>query len=499
MLLLLLLAAGAWQSVDALVLLLRHRVPLSVLWGGGTGVLVAALAVSSALAVVALLRQFRFARRGSTLARWWAVRAALYLVVLSAVVQLAWLQPFHLLQTRILGGVLAGTFAVLLLAGGTLARRVPRRPRSVLDLALLNMCVVALCGEVGLRAWARHSTSPLFAPASADAAAMVARWRLQPDGGGPGFPVNSRGCMDEEFVSGTPEAPVVVTIGDSFSASIVPHHFHFTTVAERALPGVSVHNVGMSAIGPREYEYLLHNEVLSLTPQLVVVDLFIGNDLTAPLGDATEAEPPLRSWLDREEVLLLRVPRLLAGADPAPRPAASGVAFAGELDEAVLVRLYPWLGDPLVEIESMKTPQYLRLEAHRALGACGPVPPAWPAIFATLRRMAASCAEQGAGFAVLLIPDEFQVEDELWRQVVAALPNERLDRDLPQRVLTTFCQEQGLPCLDLLPRLRAVEPLSDGQRHLYARNDTHWNRRGNAEAGAALAEFVAPLLAAGSR
>jgi hypothetical protein len=494
-LLLLLLAAGVWQSVRALVLLLRHRVPLSVLWHGVTTLLEAGLAICSVLAVLALLCQLRAARRGTSLAGWWAVRAALYLLVLGAVMQLAWLQPFHELEVQLLGGMLAGLYAALVLGGEALASRVPRRPRSLLDLALFNLCVVALCGEVGLRAWGQHSTSPLFAPAAADAAAMVALWRLQPGGGGPGFPVNSRGFMDEEFVPGSAGVPVVATIGDSFSASIVPHYFHFTTVAERALPGVRVHNVGTSAIGPREYEYLLHDDVLALAPRLVVVDLFLGNDLTAPLGDSEEAEPLLRSWLDREQVLLLRVPRLLAGSDPAPRPAAPGVAIGG-LDEAGLVRLYPWLADPLLEVESMKAPQYLRLEAHRALGACGPVPPAWPALFATLRRMQASCAQQGAAFAVLLIPDEFQVEDALWQQVVAALPNEHLDRDLPQRVLTGFCAEQGLPCLDLLPRLRAVAPLPDGQRHLYALHDTHWNRRGNAEAGAALAEFVAPLLAA---
>jgi len=90
---------------------------------------------------------------------------------------------------------------------------------------------------------------------------------------------------------------------------------------------------------------------------------------------------------------------------------------------------------------------------------------------------------------------EFQVEDVVWDQVIADLPGEQLDRDLPQRVLGTFCRDEGIPCLDLLPRFRALPPIEDGTKHLYSLRDSHWNRRGNAEAGAALAEFLQPLLA----
>ncbi|MGB3969125.1 MAG: hypothetical protein WBO45_20490, partial [Planctomycetota bacterium] len=54
--------------------------------------------------------------------------------------------------------------------------------------------------------------------------------------------------------------------------------------------------------------------------------------------------------------------------------------------------------------------------------------------------------------------------------------------------------EQGIPCLDLLPVLLAVPPLADGNRHLYLRNDTHWNARGNAVAARALAPWLRNLL-----
>jgi hypothetical protein len=407
------------------------------------------------------------------------------------VVCLAWLQPYRRLVIELLAGVLGGVFAALVLAAGPLSR-LPRRLRSSADLVLLNACVLGIAGELGLQVWAAHSTSPLFAPDDAGAVAMIERWRPRPGGSMLGFPTNSRRFMDDEFTVGAPGKPVVDEIGDSFSASIVPLWFHFTTVAERDLGGVPVNNIGVSAIGPREYEHLLLTEGLQLKPSVVVVDIFIGNDLTAPLDEPdVAAADPLRDWLDRDRLLLLRVPRLLFGTDPnAGLPTDSRVIPSPE----EMARRYPWLADPFQEVPGMSEGQYARLEAHRAREACGQVPPPWPALFDTLRRMHHECERIGATFAVMLIPDEFQVEDDVWARVLAELPGEPLDRDGPQRILGAFCAEEHLPCLDLLERLRAVPPLPDGRHHLYSLRDTHWNRRGNEVAGHALAEFLKPLL-----
>ena len=55
-----------------------------------------------------------------------------------------------------------------------------------------------------------------------------------------------------------------------------------------------------------------------------------------------------------------------------------------------------------------------------------------------------------------------------------------LDRDLPQRRIAAFLEQEGIPHLDLLPILRAAEPMEDGQLRLYHLRDTHFNARGNA-------------------
>jgi hypothetical protein len=69
-----------------------------------------------------------------------------------------------------------------------------------------------------------------------------------------------------------------------------------------------------------------------------------------------------------------------------------------------------------------------------------------------------------------------------------------LDRDRAQRILAATLGEKGIPYLDLLPVLRAEPVGSDGMRHLFHRDDSHLNARGNAVAGQALQAFLRPLL-----
>ena len=87
---------------------------------------------------------------------------------------------------------------------------------------------------------------------------------------------------------------------------------------------------------------------------------------------------------------------------------------------------------------------------------------------------------------IMLIPDQFQVDDQLWQ----ALGMQDRDRDQPQKRIIAWLQAEGIPYLDLLEVLRAVPVMADGQRHLYHLRDTHFNARGNSVTGKALAEFL---------
>ncbi len=368
-----------------------------------------------------------------------------------------------------------------------------------LDRGLFQMSLVVVLLEGGLRVVSAFSRNPLFGLLDEDEHAVMERFAMAPGYLHLGFPSNEKGHYDEPFKPGTGQRNVVVSIGDSFAVGVVPHHFHFTTVCERDLPGVAVHNLGIVAIGPAGYHHLLVEQGLALQPDAVVINLFLGNDI----GTAArwrDSSSWLASFLDRRNIRLIQLPiRFLRTwnepAAQAPEADAHPLGI-GDLSqahgEAALRRALPWLDDPLLE-KPMFTPETFRqIEVERArMLERAEVRGLYRNTFDALAAMHKACGS--VPFAVVLIPDEFQVEDALWADV-AARGKITIARDDPQRRVARWLEEQGIPFVDLLPELLAVQPLADGRRHVYHLRDTHFNARGNEVAGHALARLVRTLL-----
>jgi hypothetical protein len=361
-----------------------------------------------------------------------------------------------------------------------------KRAAGRLDVVLTNVCLILVGAELTLRlvAWVRPS--PLFAQLGSDAGLRVESLR-QPNKPRPGgVPFNSWGEYDGEFVRKRPGGCLAATIGDSFSVGIVPLERHFTTVAERALE-CPVYNLGVVQIGPREYKYLMEKEALPLEPDVVVIDLFVGNDLTDDYGCNPS---PLRKLFDRENLMLYTVPRRLwAWAGEKRRLGAQAVGVP-QMDAA---KDFPWLDDPSKEIQTASIESYRELEARRARDIAGPDASKYDRdFFVALDEIVRAAGRTRLAF--MLIPDEFQVDDDVWAQVGRDSPGVTFDRDRAQRVIGEWARARGLPCLDLLPALRAAAPWTDGKKHLYHLRDSHFNARGNQVAGQALAEFLRPFL-----
>lgn len=478
------LAAGCAWSAFALARGLENLAPLTILWGAPTlVVLLLGLALSSGLCAWATAR----AVRAPVFTSGW-LRDLFCIVVVGAVLYLAFAQPFAQLTCDFALAICAGVFALRVLAG---ARRGP----PVIELVAFQLCLLVVLGEVGLRLLATVTGSPLLVPANAGMVELVESHRYAPGEIRWGFPCNSAGHYDDEFVPRAERTgKTIATIGDSFSVGTVPHAMHFTTVAESLLDGARVYNFGVTGVDPPHYLHMLRTEVLPLDPDLIVVDLFVGNDL---VFRPTTGSGWARGWLARDNVhLCLLTHRLAAVASErraqgddavdVGRPQGEGLATALIDDVDELSRRFPWLIDHRLEKPTFSASNFLGIEQRRAARVCGRAShyDACLDVVAEMQRLA-----QDTPFAVLLIPDEFQVEDALWR-AVAAQPGEDLERDRPQRILAKALRARGIPFLDLLPILRAEPPGPDGNRHLYHLRDTHFNARGNRVAGEAIAAFV---------
>ncbi len=488
------LGIGLAFSLQGLFLAWSQRVPLGVVLGGRLYLVVAGLLMAAGLLGLGALLAWREARAGRAFA---ALGPSLRLAFLAGfamwAVLVLWVQPFQRLWFDLaLGlawGVWAGALWIHRAAGGGRAWR-------FVGAVVFSIAVATLGLELVLRQWARVQPSALNATVGAAPGRLIERYRCKPGQLHEGFPCNSRGFYDGEFVPEGSEGPVIAAIGDSFHVGMVPHAWHMTTLCEQAL-GATVHNIGVAGIGPPEYLCLLVEEALPLDPDAILISLFVGNDLN--IVDATEGltDAGLRSWFQRDQVLLTVVPRRLAkmraesqfqeGAASSLAAPENGPAPAGALSRIEAQAAFPWLADPSLEVPTYSSETFLALEAERALAVCAQVPVALDLCFESL--LAARRAAGSIPLHVMLIPDEFQVEDQLWAEVKRRA-DRPLDRTRPQQLLLAWLKDQGIPALDLLPVLRSVPPGPDGSRHLYHLQDTHFNAHGNAVAAEALAVFL---------
>lgn len=400
-------------------------------------------------------------------------------------------------QPALAAAMAALFFSIASLASAAAPARL-RRTRRALDLALTSLAVSLIALELGLQIASRASGSPLLARRHVgNDDQMLHALRLAAGTPHLGGRANSRGYVDEEFAAQRALPRRVVSIGDSFSIGVVPHVFHYTTVAEQLLGDTEILNLGVPGIGPAQYLLLLEREGLELAPDLVVVALFAGNDLEQYAPPSPAAGWP---WMQRDRVMLFLVAQRLqairrerehSGVALSELDRRLGRELQAGLDAKDLERELPHLLDPELEPASYSPERFASIETSRARLLGLPSQAEYSRLLAQLDALLATAGKVPLAF--VLIPDEFQVDDALWAQVQVAAGPEPLERERFQRIVLDWARERGVPALDLLPELRAVPPWRDGRPHLYQLRDTHFNRRGNRAAGEALARFLASL------
>lgn len=464
------------------------------LWGWRYGLLLCLCVVAGALALrCVLLALPRIGEGGEGL-----VPAHLRLLATVAVttmlVHALFLQPFRapvaLAAVSLAGGVFAALSLWIAAHGGwrgSLGRG--------LDLALFSLATTTMVLELGLGLLASRVDHPLLAGVVGDSRAFLATSRMQPGLMRFRFPVNSRGDYDQEWSGRTPGRRLVVTIGDSFSAGIVPHPLHFTSVAERLLEDTDVYNMGAPGIGLPEYLLLLVEEALPMKPDLVVVNVFVGNDLLFRPYTPKDA-PRWRAWMDADELVLARCLRRLAALSQERRRQAGGpvgdLQGVGERGDVVLTpeeahAAFPFTLDPALERATFSEDFFQRMQAQRA-AVCRTDQAVFTEALAVLDRIRS--VTRDVPLALLIIADEFQIQEDQWLHVTASNPGVPLERFLPQAVLHSWCATNGVEWIDPTEALLAVPLGEGGRRPVYHLRDTHWNAFGNRIAGEALAAYV---------
>lgn len=317
--------------------------------------------------------------------------------------------------------------------------------------------------------------------------------------------MNSRSLRTPEYAAEKPsDVSRIVALGDSFTFASggvpFPDLWHTRLgheLEQRWGRDVEVINLAMPGVGPQFQLRMWQIEGRRLDPDLVLVAFFVGNDFrddVAPVGSLRTVQGITERMASASYVarIIRNLVRLRGAsttngappvvADPNPRSSEGGYEITSYRDR------YDPMRPALTEDE------FLAMEGRRASISRADRESAFRRLFGqastTLKQLADEIERSGAKMLVLVIPDSFQVEEDLFTAILTETESRRADYDLdrPQRALAEFFEANSIEYLDLL------EPFRDEaqSRRLYKFRDSHWNQEGNRVASDLLIERLAP-------
>ncbi|MBU0678101.1 MAG: SGNH/GDSL hydrolase family protein [Verrucomicrobia bacterium] len=101
--------------------------------------------------------------------------------------------------------------------------------------------------------------------------------------------------------------------------------------------------------------------------------------------------------------------------------------------------------------------------------------------------------DRGSRLAVVIIPSVIQIDDAMWAGFAARAPEEfaHPDKSTPNRIISNFCAQENIPCLDLADTF--AQSAAAGHKDYYPVNG-HWTAGGHRLAAQAIGSFVGDIL-----
>jgi len=268
--------------------------------------------------------------------------------------------------------------------------------------------------------------------------------------------------------------------------------------------------MGLIGAGAPEYRMLAELGAPRFLPDLVLVNIFLGNDppdLHRHVHDRSPAERMLRRsyvWTFFKNVRRARG-GLLDGGLPARVPATATVGRVPRGGARVegtseLAADDPALIGPVLSDVAYQEVLATDLGRFYRPKSTQDVRTAWASMLADLDALHRVVTRVGSRLALALFPSNLQVDASLRSATVArmgaslryrGLSVAEIDPGLPNGLLAEYARSRGIPYVDLTSAF--VNEYATGEP-LYKQNDTHWTPRGNRVAAHRLAPFLASLV-----
>lgn len=315
-----------------------------------------------------------------------------------------------------------------------------------------------------------------------------------------GFVINSRGNISPEVSyekqNGTKR---LVLVGDSHAVGAVPYPDHFIRVLERRVNDEAAYpfevvNLSLNCIGPLIEEKILATEGIRYSPDVIVLAFFVGNDFT---DDHVYKEKFVKAKKDERHTLpqLLYQSQLVSffrnyivfhrSPHNAPTLQATSIGKPGT-----------YVGSAGFDPKRPSFPEeeYLSIERNRSeifihnSEAYGDV----DAVRGNILTMKKISEAIHAKFVVLVIPDEMQIDMNLFRKVASSSgrSSDAYDINHPQQLLKEYFEKNDIDYVDVLSSWKS----SSASGSYYLVQDSHLNTDGNAEVAGFLLPKIQALL-----
>lgn len=418
-------------------------------------------------------------------------------------------------------------------------------------LILLGLLVGLLLAEIGLRLLPEQMLNQMIALHPIRYALYQTDpnigWRLRPnaeyiyqhDGVEVPVKINSLGLHDIEHTYDKPAGVYrILILGDSFTEGVqVPLADNFSRRLEDCLnqhyqQPIEVINTGVSYYSNAEELFFLQYEGRRYQPDLVLVAVYVGNDIeayesrkkedgwVAALGgyltELDEAGNLKKTWLDwanpgpYEDLspvqrFLQRYSRIyFLLANPESKPAE----WLDKQKDAFFETFWGrWLAPslPPAQAAPSSTPRVLpdnfKLLMYAPTFPDGPdMPPAalnaWAVFSRVFSELSATSTGMGARLGAIIIPAREQAHEHYYQDAYqklskrygVALAHIAWNYAQPNQALGRLFEQNGLPYLDLLPPMRAYD--AAGGPFLYFKEDGHLTQEGHRLTAEAACQWI---------
>lgn len=280
------------------------------------------------------------------------------------------------------------------------------------------------------------------------------------------FHLNSKGYKDTEFGEKKRDSFRILALGDSFTFGNVPYSKSYISLLEQKLnvtdPKLEIVNLGLPGIGFREYLAILAREGLALHPDMLLLSIFIGDDILQSTARKYYTYYYLLSWVNT----YLKEGRQYPGR--AYHPAGDYCDTCQVLTEKEVVAIEK-KGLFLYQKGNKQLAEHLQHSKYY------------------LGKILELCQRHNIRPVIVLLPSVMQINPSLRKRVLTAsgeanATGTEWQWEQPNELLRNLLLQSNVQYIDLL------QPFIEQRAHkLYRKGDIHWNIAGHALAAKVVA------------